>query len=836
MGPRSSSCPKPVPKSILKKKYSREVTLYAPDIEVVVVPDSSDEQEEEDDEDDEMNDEEDELDAPSSPSVPITPKKPKVVASAPSSSSSSRRRHPRSFRQRLSSSRLVAVPGPRPSSQSASLRTTKPRWSGQWTNWPSVSKSGGSFVATVPVDPVPPFILPTAAPPSITPGNPSFPHTLMLKSLGAPSFGSHRRATRPPAGNQYSAEGGRRRRKERIAAMEALEEFRTRCELEHPWRSGSRYAAQYETVKGQLDELVSRADQIHLSLDEVRHVHNLIRAVGHEGSLGEYLDLVMDLLHLDSPAMAWFTSRSHSAAPEDSRPPPQPVASSSKKRTRDGDDIPRPLPQQDLRRRSHMGIASTLEKKVGSERIVFAGGCERCGRMGPCFTTLSASSSDKGAQGRSCLPGLHLFSNDQRADPVGNSSNDEPAAKRRKEKPASVKEEPGVDRKGKGKARSRPPSGGGIRQRRWEPALTYGLDALTPNPGDRLDRIPSSLRRGRTMKFGFPPEECFDEERARRYAARTAATMQYFMYMHRSNAQLAGREFILRLVENLHPLRYRPPLSIGPTPSLHSDAYPVPVPELRGNVQWRALLHAYANELPILMHHARSELVEDDLERLATGVLRAGLHLCSSPPTSPRRLRTPLRRSTSRLCRAPSNLCPAGQRCARPHEPAPEHDSTWAPAPLRFYLLAIPRRSFRRSASLIRARPRRRLLSPTARRRRLEGLHVQPSVARSEAGDIIVNTGGRDESLSLALDSGPGILVERRPKKRIDGRGEGGRSFDALEQEREVSREGTVGAETAGRRWILGGSVGRAQRPPPKNFFIVRRSSGKRTLKIVCNC
>jgi hypothetical protein len=203
-----------------------------------------------------------------------------------------------------------------------------------------------------------------------------------------------------------------------------------------------------------------------------------------------------------------------------------------------------------------------------------------------------------------------------------------------------VKEEPGVDRKGKGKAKESAPktveepapadslmthpvpdilpdaSYGSVP---WEPALTYSLDALTPIPGDRLDRIPSSSRRGRTMKFGFPPEECSDEECARRYATRTTATMQYFTYMHRSNAQLVGREFILRLVENLHPLRYRPPLSIGPTPSLHSDAYPVPVPELRGNVQWRALLHAYANELPILMHHARSELAEDDLERLRHG-------------------------------------------------------------------------------------------------------------------------------------------------------------------------------------------------------------------------
>jgi hypothetical protein len=156
----------------------------------------------------------------------------------------------------------------------------------------------------------------------------------------------------------------------------------------------------------------------------------------------------------------------------------------------------------------------------------------------------------------------------------------------------------------------------------WEPALTYTLADLTPLPLSRLDRIPPSSRRGRTMRFGFPPEDCSEEERARRYAARTSATVQYFSYLLRSNAQLAGHEFILRLVENLHPLRYRPPPVIGPTPSLHSEPYPVAVPKLRGDLQWRALLRAYADEVPLLMHHARSELGQEDLDLLQRGEFR----------------------------------------------------------------------------------------------------------------------------------------------------------------------------------------------------------------------
>ncbi|KAJ7895848.1 hypothetical protein B0H13DRAFT_1885370 [Mycena leptocephala] len=166
----------PVPKSILKKKYSREVTLYAPDVEVIVVPDSSDEQEEEDDEDDKMNDEENQLDAPSSPSVPVTHKKPKVVASAPSSSSSSAVAIPRSFRQRLSSSCLVAVPGPPPEITVGQLEDDKAAL--EW----SMDKLAVCLQILedpswqpLPVDPVPPFILPTAALPINYSGEPVVP-------------------------------------------------------------------------------------------------------------------------------------------------------------------------------------------------------------------------------------------------------------------------------------------------------------------------------------------------------------------------------------------------------------------------------------------------------------------------------------------------------------------------------------------------------------------------------------------------------------------------------------------------------------------------------------
>jgi hypothetical protein len=331
------------------------------------------------------------------------------------------------------------------------------------------------------------------------------------------------------------------------------------------------------------------------------------------------------------------------------------------------------------------------------------------------------------------------FWNDNFANSPTGDGSEEPAPKRRK-----IKQEPGIasssGSKGKGKARVvesatflpsahspvrdasplsgwtnsevAPEASSGIIG--WEPALTYTLQDLTPLPLSWLDRIPPSSHRGRTMRFPFPPEDCTEEECARRYAARTLATVQYFTYMLRSNAQLAGHEFILRLVENLHPLRYRPPPAVGPTPSLHCEPYPVAVPKLHGNIQWRALLRAYADELPILMHHARSEYGAEDLELLRCGEFRepdfsgldgfravdiyrwitrdsislvdvksfegkvryrllfsfcrlnllfllpfspSSFSLCSSPPTNPTRRRTCRRRLTCRRCLPPSP-CP----------------------------------------------------------------------------------------------------------------------------------------------------------------------------------
>jgi hypothetical protein len=153
---------------------------------------------------------------------------------------------------------------------------------------------------------------------------------------------------------------------------------------------------------------------------------------------------------------------------------------------------------------------------------------------------------------------------------------DEPSPKRRKEKAEPSRDEKGVDRKGKGKARdigsesevrlalkrsaSVTPSALIVPSHSiipdavadassaiigWELALTYTLADLTLLPLSRLDRIPPSSRHGRTMRFGFPPEDCSEEEHARHYAACTSATVQYFSYLLRCNAQLAGHEFIL---------------------------------------------------------------------------------------------------------------------------------------------------------------------------------------------------------------------------------------------------------------------------------------------------
>ncbi|KAJ7813243.1 hypothetical protein B0H13DRAFT_2382641 [Mycena leptocephala] len=650
--------------------------------------------------------------------------------------------------------------------------------------------SGGPFVATVTRGPRSRPSSSNRRSAHCYSGNPSFPHALMSKSLGAPSFGSlaeQRARLLEIDTQQKEADAGPLAFWKQVDNAERVHKARRIRE------AYDRYAAPVRDREGQLDELVSRADQIQCG----------IRALA--SLLDEYLDLVMDLLHLTRPPWYGLRADSYSAGPKIRVLPPQPVASSSKKRSRDDDEFPTSPPTRpswrsfDAYLKSHTGIASTLEKKVGSERIVFAGGCERCGRMGPCFTTLSASSSDKGAQGRSCLQDFIRFWNDQRPTPsaiLPTTSH----RQRRKEKPTSVKEEPGVDRKGKGKRRSRPPRWWGIcvgRSLMTQPvpdssptlrtAASLGacahlrLDALTPNPGDRLDPTLSSR----------------------------------------------DREFILRLVENLHPLRYRPPLSIGPTPSLHSDAYPVPVPELRGNVQWRALLHAYANELPIPNAPRPSELARTTLSAFATGSFTSrtsvlarledkSLFLPTDEPASPAHTPPPL--DLPSLSGAIESSAPLVNDPRAHMSLAPNADVDMGPPDVPRVLsfgdptpLLSPQRVVDTSTPAPSSVVADRAASEVG------GSTRQPSVARSEAGDIIVNTGGRDESLSLALDSGLGDLggapAEEDVSMDVD---EGGRSdaetlrlgaidsregsFDALEQEREVSREGTVGAETAGEK------------------------------------
>ncbi|KAJ7850112.1 hypothetical protein B0H13DRAFT_1905879 [Mycena leptocephala] len=298
------------------------------------------------------------------------------------------------------------------------------------------------------------------------------------------------------------------------------------------------------------------------------------------------------------------------------------------------------------------------------------------------------------------------------------------------------------------------------------------------------------------------------------------------------------------------PSPLHPPLSIGPTPSLHSDAYPVPVPELRGNVQWRALLHAYANELPILMHHARSELAEDDLERLRHGEFyeldfselegfRAvdayrwitrdlislevlarledkSLFLPTDERASPAHTPPPL--DLPSLSGAIESSAPLVNDLRARMSLAPNADVDMGPPDVPRALSfgdPMPLLSPQRVVDTSMPAP----LSVVADRAALEvgGSTRQPSVARSEVGDIIVNTGGRDESLSHALDSGLGDFGGAPAAEDVSmDVDEGGRSdaetlrlgaidsregsFDTLEQEREGSREGTVGAGTAGEK------------------------------------
>ncbi|KAJ6448317.1 hypothetical protein C8R47DRAFT_1231089 [Mycena vitilis] len=158
-------------------------------------------------------------------------------------------------------------------------------------------------------------------------------------------------------------------------------------------------------------------------------------------------------------------------------------------------------------------------------------------------------------------------------------------------------------------------------------SLTTLYEQLTPM--DRNERhlsVPDALEPGQILRFAMPPDDVPEEDAANVFAERGQAIYEWYCVMNRINAYLAGEKFINRLIRESDPLRYdcvnEPTLS----PAVHSPLYPVPVPELRGNASWRALLRASADQFPPVLQMAKSQIGRDDLDLLAKG-------LCRVPPS-----------------------------------------------------------------------------------------------------------------------------------------------------------------------------------------------------------
>jgi hypothetical protein len=433
MAPASSSRVKATPRPTPRPKSQREVTPYATLVEVISVPDTDDENEEEEDEEEEEEEvEEVELDTVARSSAPAPSRKSKGGDPTPiSSSSAASVPIPRSFRERLATSCLVNIPRAPPQFTVEFLEAEVAKLAHH------VEKLGPRLAGLEAPDwepnllpTIPPFERPTAVPPIDYSGAPEIPDAVAV------NIPAELPSSAPISEQRARLEEIRRLQKEadvlreeHLNSMTARENFEEWCREEQPARFWKDVAVQerahadrvrrrdadnfkcaneparirnrfertnalYEDYKGRLEEERSRSDQIQCGirallslLDEVRHLYNLIRAVGHEDLLGEYLDLVMDLLHLDSPAHNMVYERIPGSTPGLIRIPPANPASSLllKKRGRDdpvssapaaGPSLSRLIPNVTFDHDSfsdflegHKGIKTTLKTLVGTSRI-----------------------------------------------------------------------------------------------------------------------------------------------------------------------------------------------------------------------------------------------------------------------------------------------------------------------------------------------------------------------------------------------------------------------------------------------------------------------------------
>ncbi|KAJ7680840.1 hypothetical protein DFH06DRAFT_1315572 [Mycena polygramma] len=157
-------------------------------------------------------------------------------------------------------------------------------------------------------------------------------------------------------------------------------------------------------------------------------------------------------------------------------------------------------------------------------------------------------------------------------------------------------------------------------------SLVTTYEELTPVQRKEIyHQAPDPLDPGQILRFAMPPDDVPEEEAARVFAERGQAIYEWYCIMNRINAYLAGEKFINRLIRESDPLRYDYVCSPGLTPAVHSPHYPVPVPELRGDASWRALLRASADQFPPILNMAKSQIGRADLDLLAKG-------LCRTPP------------------------------------------------------------------------------------------------------------------------------------------------------------------------------------------------------------
>ncbi|KAJ6592941.1 hypothetical protein B0H19DRAFT_1245738 [Mycena capillaripes] len=387
------------------------------------------------------------------------------------------------------------------------------------------------------------------------------------------------------------------------------------------------------------------ADQIQCGLrylvrlkEEMATVHKFVRGLGYQYSCSKHLDLVLDAIHVNDipPHMKFVAVENHPLETDDDSPisrkrarspspPPdkQPIdASASQRPGPPYNGYPFNPDNIDEKSRSFSTLMKGLRASFFNGQLQAGPGCTRCRRLGPCVTPLEPRS--RGGKvaclwckygGKACTGSNGKFHGDTScfllywntfeaalpdAAVVAKASPRKRAKIKRIVSPPAEPEEKGKEKEDNNGLFTPPPLrfdplGPQLVETvmKYTPDVSYSLEDLVPLDATKLVRIPPQSAVGKIMQFAIPPKECSDEERARRLAARNAYVERLTVFYRCLNLHLAGPDFVLKLAETTDPLRYAPGQDLGPTPPLHSPAYPVEFPELRSDTQWQALAGAF---------------------------------------------------------------------------------------------------------------------------------------------------------------------------------------------------------------------------------------------------